>query len=162
RGSRFDWRAKGMRIGIVNDTTIAVEALRRTLTRSREHEVVWVAHDGLEAVNRCAKDLPDLVLMDLVMPGMDGVEATRQIMARSPSPMVVATASVDRNSSKVFAAMGAGALDAVRIPSFQSVGAADEAGKFLVKIKTINRLLHRNHHRVSLPVRPQIVPAVEH
>ena len=105
-----------MRIAIVNDVLTAVEAMRRALSQARGHELAWVARDGAEAVRRCAVDTPDLVLMDLIMPEMDGVEATRQIMARNPCAIVVVTADVNRNSSKVFEALGAGALDAVDTP----------------------------------------------
>ena len=141
-----------MRIGIVNDTSIAVEALRRTLLHTRGHEVAWVARDGVEAVNHCAQDRPDLVLMDLIMPKMDGVEATRQIMARSPCAIVVATANVNGNSSKVFAALGAGALDAVNIPPLQPPGAT-ELTEFLGKIQNINRLIWRDDCKHSRPTR---------
>ncbi|HUS24205.1 MAG TPA: response regulator, partial [Candidatus Binatia bacterium] len=64
-----------MRIGIVNDTPFSVIALRRTLSMKTENKVVWVAQNGAEAIAMCAKDTPDLVLMDLLMPVMDGVEA---------------------------------------------------------------------------------------
>jgi chemotaxis response regulator CheB len=129
-----------MRIAIVNDMVMAVEAMRRLLITARGHELAWVARDGAEAVERCARDTPDLVLMDLIMPEMDGVEATRRIMARNPCAIVVVTASVNRNSSKVFEAMGAGALDAVKTPSWEHPGA--EA--FLGKIQTINRLIGKD------------------
>ena len=72
-----------MRIAIVNDTLIAVEAMRRVLLQAHGHELAWVARDGVEAVERCARDTPDLVLMDLLMPEMDGVEAIRRIMAEN-------------------------------------------------------------------------------
>jgi two-component system response regulator WspF len=149
-----------MRIGIVNDTMIAVEALRRTLLHTRGHEVAWVARDGVEAVSRCAKDVPDLILMDLVMPNMDGVEATRRIMARNPCAIVVATASVNRNSSRVFAAMGAGALAAVNIPSLQSTGPTDEITEFLGRIQTINRLIRRDPGVKTRPTNLRIKPAI--
>jgi two-component system, chemotaxis family, response regulator WspF len=55
-----------MKIAIVNDLPIAVEALRRALALAPEHEVVWVAYTGFEAVELCARQLPDLVLMDLL------------------------------------------------------------------------------------------------
>ena len=70
-----------MRIAIVNDMPLAVEALRRSLAYEAAHQVVWVAANGLEAVQQCAANTPDLILMDLIMPVMDGVEATRRIMA---------------------------------------------------------------------------------
>jgi CheY-like chemotaxis protein len=70
-----------MKIGIVNDLTVATEALRRAVALEPAHEVVWTARDGREAVALCERNKPDLVLMDLIMPGMDGVEATRRIKA---------------------------------------------------------------------------------
>jgi chemotaxis response regulator CheB len=130
-----------MRIGLVNDLPLAVEAVRHVLSGSPEHELSWVAYDGLEAVARCAQDTPDLVLMDLIMPRMDGVEATRRIMARNPCPIVIVTADVSDNSSKVFEAMGAGALDAVNTPVMEFPGAAKSARALLAKIDTISRLV---------------------
>ena len=58
-----------MRIAIVNDMPLAVESLRRGVQAMGVHQVVWVARDGEEAVRRCAEDRPDLILMDLLMPG---------------------------------------------------------------------------------------------
>ena len=107
-----------MRIAIVNDVPIAIEALRRILSTQPEYDVAWIARDGLEAVDKCARDTPDLVLMDLIMPGMGGVEATRRIMKASPCAILVVTATVSGNTSRVFEAMGHGALDAVNTPVF--------------------------------------------
>ena len=70
-----------MKIAIVNDMPMAVEALRRALAFEPAHQVIWVASNGAEAVQRCAENTPDLILMDLIMPVMDGVEATRRIAA---------------------------------------------------------------------------------
>src|SRR5882724_3101774 len=157
-----------MRIAIVNDMVMAVEAMRRLLLEARGHELAWVARDGAEAVERCARDTPDLVLMDLIMPEMDGVEATRRIMARNPCAIVVVTASVNRNSSKVFEAMSAGALDAVRTPSLEHTGTRMGAEAFLGKIQTINRLIgkgdgrktHAAHHPPESPKSHRRAPLV--
>lgn len=130
-----------MRIAIVNDMLLAVEAMRRVIAGSRQHQLAWIARDGMEAVQRCAADTPDLVLMDLIMPRMDGVEATRQIMACSPCAIVVVTADVGTNSSKVFEALGAGALDAVNTPVLQSADSGPGAAALLAKIETIRKLL---------------------
>jgi len=131
-----------MRIALVNDVSMAVAAMRQiVLSSGGEHQVAWIAHDGAEAVEHCAGDTPDLILMDLLMPRMNGVEATRRIMAATPCPIVVVTANVGRNSSKVFEAMGAGALDAVNTPVLECPGVGDGAQPLLAKIETIRRLV---------------------
>ncbi len=130
-----------MKIAIVNDMVLAVEALRCTLARDRSHELAWIARNGAEAVSLCERSKPDLVLMDLMMPEMDGVEATRHIMARTPCAIMVVTADVDRYASSVFEAMKAGALDAVNVPVFGSSANETAACPLLTKIDTIARIV---------------------
>jgi two-component system response regulator WspF len=79
--------------------------------------------------------------MDLIMPKMDGVEATRQIMAATPCAIVAVTASVENNSGKVFEAMSAGALDAVNTPVLEHPSEGEGGAALLAKIETIRRLL---------------------
>ncbi|MBI3771324.1 MAG: chemotaxis response regulator protein-glutamate methylesterase [Gammaproteobacteria bacterium] len=130
-----------MRIGIVNDSALAVEALRQVVISVPEYSVAWIAHDGAESVWRCTQERPDLILMDLIMPVMDGVEATRRIMEHTPCPIVVVTATVEGNASKVFQAMGAGALDAVNTPVLGADGEGEGKKQLLSKISTIARLI---------------------
>lgn len=131
-----------MKIGIVNDVAMAAEALRRVVAASRDHEVLWVARGGREAVRLCQELRPDLVLMDLVMPDMDGVEATRLIMQQSPCAILIVTAQPQDNVGQVFRAMGAGALDVTATPLLGSAhGAAEVDSPLLAKIRTIGKLL---------------------
>lgn len=129
-----------MKIGIVNDVKMIAEALRRILAAQSDHKVAWVAYDGAEAVQKAISDPPDLILMDLMMPVMDGVEATSLIMEKAPCAILVVTATVMGNSSQVFRAMGFGALDAVNTPG---LAAADSAA-LLGKITTIGKLLGKD------------------
>lgn len=133
-----------MKIAIVNDMVIAVEAIRRTLLAVSEYQVAWVARDGAEAVIKCAKDTPDLILMDLIMPVMDGVEATRLIMKSSPCAILIVTASVGQNSGKVFEALGHGALDAVNTPVLGIGNPGEATQPLLNKIATIKKLLGKS------------------
>lgn len=131
-----------MRIGIVNDLDMACVAMREVIAATAGLELAWEAHDGQSAVDHCLSDTPDLILMDLYMPVMDGVEATRQIMARCPCPILVVTASVADHAAMVFEAMGAGALDAVSTPTLLSRGGEDQAQELVQKIRTIGKLLN--------------------
>ncbi|MFM2124103.1 MAG: hypothetical protein RL328_554 [Acidobacteriota bacterium] len=143
-----------MRIGIVNDVPLAVEALRRVVTSLPEYQVAWIAKDGEEAVRACAIDTPDVVLMDLMMPRMDGVEATRRIMQESPCAILIVTATVAGHTSKVFDAMGWGALDAVDTPVLTLSGDPAGGRNLLAKIAILERLVrpgrltHANQGRV--------------
>ncbi|MES2758719.1 MAG: chemotaxis-specific protein-glutamate methyltransferase CheB [Pseudomonadota bacterium] len=125
-----------MKIGIANDVAMAAEALRRAVVAGREHEVLWVARNGKEAVRLCAENRPDLVLMDLNMPELDGVEATRRIMQATPCAILIVTARPQDNVSQVFRALGAGALDVTATPELHG---ADSS--LLAKIKTIGKLI---------------------
>lgn len=140
-----------MKIAIVNDLPIAVETLRRALTGgpAARHQIAWVAHDGAEAVRRCADDRPDLVLMDLIMPDMDGVEATRLIMARTPCAILLVSAYTGTQTGKIFEAMGAGALDVVAPPTTHALPT-----EFLMKIETMDRYIGGGARtRASAPTR---------
>lgn len=129
-----------MKIAIVNDMALAVEALRRVMFQAG-HTVCWTAASGEEAVANCERQTPDLILMDLVMPGMGGVEATRRIMAATPCAILIVTVSVKGNTPMVFEAMGHGAIDAVDLPArVESDGKVDSSDKLLAKIAMIGRL----------------------
>jgi len=133
-----------MKIAIVNDVLMAVEALRRVVITVPNYQVAWIARDGAQAVAKCAKDTPDLILMDLLMPVMNGVEATRQIMQNTPCAILLVTASIKGNSSKVFEAMGHGALDVVSTPVLGKSGNPQAAQALLTKIATISRLVGKS------------------
>lgn len=130
-----------MRIGIVNGMPLQAETLRRVISMTPEHQLAWIAATSHEAVQFCHSDRPDLVLMDLMMPGMDGVEATRRIMAETPCAILLVTASVEANAPRVFEAMGHGALDAVDTPPLEGGGSPQSAAPLLRKITAIGRLI---------------------
>jgi two-component system response regulator WspF len=151
-----------MRIAIVNDTSIAVEALRRVVVKVPDYEIAWIARDGAEAVAKCAADTPDLILMDLLMPIMDGVEATRRIMTTSPCAILVVTSTVSGNASKVFEAMGYGALDAINTPMLGTGGHTEGGAGLLSKIATIGKLIGKpaRNRKLQIPKPKSLVPAL--
>lgn len=130
-----------MRIGIVSGLPDVAERLRRAIALAPEHRLAWIAATGEEAVQFCRGDRPDLLLMDLTMPEMDGVEATRRIMAEAPCAILLVTASIEANASRVFEAMGHGALDAVATPPAAAPDARQGAAPLLRKVGAIGQLI---------------------
>ncbi|MGE0432223.1 MAG: chemotaxis-specific protein-glutamate methyltransferase CheB [Planctomycetota bacterium] len=130
-----------MRIAIVNDMPTAVEVLRRALALAPQHSIAWTASNGDEALQHAINDRPDLILMDMVMPGMNGAHATRLIMQEVPVAILIVTASIRVNSSLVFEAIGAGALDVVRTPTLTGAHQAETNQTLLDKIGRVQRLL---------------------
>lgn len=130
-----------MRIAIVNDLPTACEALRRVVARLPGHEVAWIATGGEEAIARAARDRPDLILMDLIMPGLDGVETTRRIMRQSPCAILIVTASVSGAIGMVYDCLGAGAVDAIDTPVLGPDEDIRGASALIDKIRTVGRLL---------------------
>jgi DNA-binding NarL/FixJ family response regulator len=97
-----------MRVIICDDQAIVRDGLELLLNLERDIEVVGLAQDGAEAVELVAQHRPDLILMDLKMPGMNGIEATRQIRTHYPEVKVLVLTTYD-DDEWVFDAIRAGA-----------------------------------------------------
>ncbi len=106
-----DSKAKhnAIRILVADDHAIVRKGICALLATEPSIEVVGEAHDGQEALDKAAGIQPDVILMDLVMPGMDGLEATRRITDRQPGVRVLVLTSF-AGDDKVFPAIKAGAL----------------------------------------------------
>ena len=98
-----------LRVLVCDDHPVYRDGLRMLLGRLPGLEVVGVAADGHEAVARAAELQPDVVVMDLQMPGLNGIEATARVTAEHPHVAVLVLTMYDDDDS-VFAAMRAGAL----------------------------------------------------
>ena len=98
-----------IRVLIVDDHAIVRKGIRALLSEADGFEVVGEADTGQAAVLCAQETQPDVILMDLLMPGMDGIEATRQITSRQPQTRILVLTSFSADS-KVFPAIKAGAL----------------------------------------------------
>lgn len=137
-----------LKIGIVNDMKLASKVLREIVSADPELAVCWMASDGVEAIAKCAQELPDIVLMDLAMPNLNGVDATRQIMAKTPCPILIVTSTVDGHMGMVFDAMGAGAVDVTTTPVVGDQRGLDSGLVLRRKILALHQL-HRAAQRVA-------------
>jgi len=93
---------------LVDDDRLFAESVAARLSDDGRMDVVGIAADGAEAIELAATLEPDLVLMDIAMPGLDGVAATREIVGRSPATRVVMlTASTGRSDEEMSDEAGA-------------------------------------------------------
>ncbi len=97
-----------IRVLIADDHTIVRKGLRALLSTKADIAVIGEAGDGLAAVEQAEALRPDIVLMDITMPGIDGVEATRRILAHEPQARILVLTSFSTDD-KVFPALKAGA-----------------------------------------------------
>ncbi|HWK26690.1 MAG TPA: chemotaxis-specific protein-glutamate methyltransferase CheB [Solirubrobacter sp.] len=137
-----------IRVLIAEDSAVTREYLEWILGQDPELEVAGVAHDGEQALALAERLRPDVILMDVHMPVLDGFDATRLIMERVPTPIVMATAS----TSRAFQALEAGALVLLEKPGAPweegSAAAADElvrTVKLMAEVKVVRRWAPRGN-----------------
>jgi two-component system, chemotaxis family, protein-glutamate methylesterase/glutaminase len=136
-----------IRVLVADDSATAREMLVQILGSDPEIRVVGVAHDGLEAVEATSRLRPDLITMDLHMPRLDGLEATREIMITAPTPILIVTGSHRaRDIEASIEILACGALDVLlkppdpRSPEFaQSARRLIAAVKAMASVKVVRR-----------------------
>lgn len=136
-----------IRILIVDDSATIRTLLRAIFESDPEMIVVGMAGNGAEAAAQTARLKPDVITMDIMMPVMNGFEATRRIMAENPTPIVVVTSYVDSvELNTTFNAIKAGALDVIAKPTGQAQHEFDpmrdrltETVRLMAGVKVIRR-----------------------
>ena len=127
---------------VVDDSGISRDLLAHILLAEPGIEICGYARNGEEAIAMSAEKTPDVVTMDIHMPGLDGFDTTRRIMETQPRPIVIVSASFDsRDVAKMFRALEAGAVAAVEKPPGPGhPGHAALARKFIDTVKAMSEV----------------------
>ena len=107
------------RILVVDDSAFSRQSLVDMLESDRDIEVVGTAKDGVEAIEKTVRLRPDIITLDLEMPGMDGFSFLRWLLKERPTPVIVV--STHGNAQNVFKALDLGALDFITKPSAKAL-----------------------------------------
>lgn len=132
--------ARSLRVLIVDDSAFARRVLRQALEREPSIEIVGLAGDGLEALEKIALLEPDVVTLDLVMPDLDGIAVLNELQARAAAPRVIVVSFSDEQSDLVVRALQLGAVDFVKKPTALATDRLYELSAELVaKVKAAAR-----------------------
>ena len=105
-----------IRVLVVDDSASVRQTLVAILEEARDISVIGTAADPYVAVRRIQEDIPDVIILDLEMPRMDGLTFLRKIMAQKPIPVIVCSTLAERGSRMLFDVLEAGAVDVVPKP----------------------------------------------
>lgn len=144
-----------IKILIVEDSPLVCKILTKVFESDPELRVVGIATTGKEAIKLVSELKPDIITMDIVMPDMDGIEATKHIMAYNPTPILLLTSSHQRKREAVFQAISFGALDVAEKTNFeQSLVDENEQEALLNKLKFLARIKVIRHPLARLERKP--------
>ena len=102
---------------VVDDSALMRTIISDMLKSDKGIEVVGIAKNGLIALEKIKELKPDVVVMDLVMPEMDGIQTLKEIMKNNPLPVIMLSAHTQKDSDKSLSALSLGAVDFVLKPS---------------------------------------------
>ena len=140
-----------IRVLVVDDSAFARKVLREVLSMSPLIEVVGIARDGLDALEKIAELKPDVITLDLVMPNLDGLGVLAALPVEAP-PRVIVVSLADGESELGLAALRAGAIDIVHKPTALAVTRLYDLGDELVQ--KVKAAMHA--HAAKVP--PQATP----
>ena len=130
-----------IRVLVVDDSPLMCKLLTTVMNADPQVLVIAVANDGKEAVDLVPLLQPDIITMDMDMPVMDGLEATKQIMAFHPTPILIVSSSVFKlGMEKVFRAISHGALDVIDKSELEFIGDKKSGRTLIAKIKSLTRV----------------------
>jgi two-component system chemotaxis response regulator CheB len=147
-----------IRVLIADDSALTRAVVRDLLARDPGIQVVAEVGDGQAAVEQTVRLQPDLVIMDVMMPVMDGIEAVAQIMASAPTPILMLSASTDPTDSRsAFSAIRLGALDVMAKPAGVTTDAFSQLADLLIaKVRSLSRIRVMHHFRPTRQPVPQV------
>ena len=139
-----------LRVVVADDSITVRHRLVEVLEQSADFEVVGQAENGKRAVELCTQLRPDVITIDMAMPEMNGVEATEEIMAHVPTPILIVSASLNRGDLfDTYEALSAGAIDVLEKPSGEEHDDVWEA-RFLSTLRIVARVKPITHPRARL------------
>ncbi|WP_423599032.1 chemotaxis-specific protein-glutamate methyltransferase CheB [Roseateles sp. MS654] len=152
--------AKPLRVLVVEDSITVLAHIREVLSAQSDIDIVGEAHDGAQAVALCQQLRPDVVSMDMMLPGMDGQAATEAIMAHCPTPILIVSSSTNRGELlRTYEALAAGAVEVLEKPS-AGMPEGEWERRYVTLLRLVARIRVITHVRARIGGRPSARPGL--
>ncbi|MCR6652870.1 MAG: chemotaxis response regulator protein-glutamate methylesterase [Cellvibrionaceae bacterium] len=147
---------KTTRVFLVDDSAVVRQVLMAVLSRAPDLQVIGSAADPVFALEKMARDWPDVIVLDVEMPRMDGITFLRKIMQERPTPVVICSSLTTRSAETTLQALAAGAVDIVTKPQIGLKQFLEESAADL--IQTVRTAAQARVRRSATP-RDALPPA---
>jgi two-component system chemotaxis response regulator CheB len=150
---------------VVDDSAVVRQAITAALSRERSIRVIAAVADPLFAMQRMKMDWPDVIVLDVEMPRMDGVTFLKRIMAERPTPVVICSTLTTKGAETTMLALAAGAVAIVAKPKIAVKAFLLDAASDLVQVvkaaarANVKNLLPEGAQGLSLPARESLARA---
>jgi two-component system chemotaxis response regulator CheB len=144
---------KKIKVQIVDDSAVVRQVLHAILEQDREIEVIGAAADPIFAMTRMAQNWPDVIVLDVEMPRMDGITFLKKIMAEHPTPVVICSTLTEKGAETTMQALAAGAVGIVAKPKGAVKQSLNESAVELIHaVKAAACANVRNLRAISTPL----------
>src|SRR5579871_6632044 len=122
-----------IRVLIVDDSAVVRQTMSEVLSADPEIEIIGTASDPFVAAERMKEQAPDVILMDIEMPRMDGLTFLQKIMSQHPIPVIICSSLAEQGAQNAFRAMEYGAVDIIAKPRVGTKQFLEEASVILTQ-----------------------------
>lgn len=143
---------------VVDDSAFMRRAITSMIENEADIRVVATARSGEEAIAKSAELTPDVITMDVEMPGMGGLEAVRQIVAHRRVPIIMVSALTQEGAEITFRALDLGAVDFIAKPDAAYVNITDVSRDLIAKIRTLGARSITSSRIVPSPLPARTIP----
>ena len=150
-----------VRVLVVDDSALMRKLIPQMLEADQSIEVVGTAMDGNFCLKKIEELRPNVVTLDLQMPGMNGIDTLKEIMRRNPLPVIVVSSHSTEGASITFKALGLGAFDFVTKPQDATAHMAETARLLIAKIKAAAECKVVRPGTLLAPVRVDKIPTTK-
>lgn len=148
-----------IKVFIVDDSAVVRKVLTEMLSKHAGITVLGAAQDPLFALPRMEKDWPDVIILDVEMPRMDGVTFLKKIMSERPTPVIMCSTLTEAGSRVSVQALSLGAIDVIAKPKVSlTAGLSDASSELVAAIRTAAKANMRSARPAVIVPIPQVTP----